>query len=338
MRQRNFGSSDASASVIGFGTWALGSDWWGDTDEPAALITHALNLGITYFETGDVYGQGANEELVGEALKKSGVSRESFQIATKFGYVVNAERKSSGDSERPQDFSPKHVKAAVEESLKRLQTDYIDVYQLHNPRMEAVQRADLFEALEELKVAGKIRAFGVALGPAIGWREEGLKALTEHSIDALQTVYNMLERDPGDDLAKTAAEQGSSLIARVPTASGLLEDNLTKDTEFSGNDHRRYRPKEWLLEGLDRVEKYRFLTEDTGRTMAQAAIKFILSCPQVTTVLPTVTRISELNEWAAAGGDTVPDLSTTELEKIDQIYEEDFARKIGGPLRSSVTN
>lgn len=321
-------------SAIGFGAWALGSDWWGATDEPYTLVSRALELGITFFESGDVYGRGSNEEILGRALKRASAKRDGIQISTKFGYVIEAERSSHSESERPQDFSPTHVRAALEASLERLGTDYLDLYQLHNPRMSAIERDDLFEALEDLRAEGKIRAYGVALGPAIGWRDEGIYSLERRDIAALQTVYNMLEREPGDELIALAERTGmAGIIARVPTASGLLEDKLTPDMEFGGNDHRRHRPREWLTEGLKKAEEYRFLTRDGECTMAQAALKFILAQDGIATVLPTVTSESDLEEWAAAGSDDIPDLSADELHRVGELYEQGFARLIGGPLK-----
>src|SRR5829696_3455995 len=137
MRRRTFGSTDLETSAVGFGTWAFGSDWWGEHEEPDELVARALDLGITFFDTGDTYGQGVNEELVGTALVRSGRTRDAYELSTKFGYVIDAERKGDKESERPHDWSPEHTRRALEASLRRLRTDYVDLYQLHNPRMTA---------------------------------------------------------------------------------------------------------------------------------------------------------------------------------------------------------
>src|SRR5918999_1426080 len=208
MRQRNFGDTNLTASEIAFGTWAMGSTWWGDTDDPDTLIGRALELGVTFFDTGDVYGQGGNEELVGRALARA--DRDSIQISTKFGYVLDSGRQQHSEGERPHDWSPEHTRAALEGSLRRLGTDYVDLYQLHNPRMDAVDDDALFAELEALRDEGKLREYGVALGPAIGWREEGLEALRVRGIAALQTVYNLLEQEPGRDFLALAAEGGEA--------------------------------------------------------------------------------------------------------------------------------
>jgi aryl-alcohol dehydrogenase-like predicted oxidoreductase len=320
MEQRRFGDTDLHASEIAFGTWALGSDWWGKTDEPDRLIARALELGITFFDTGDAYGQGANEEIVGRALGRA--DRDAIQISTKFGYVLDSERRQHSEGERPSDWSPGHARAALEASLRRLDTDHVDLYQLHNPRMDAIERDDLFAELEALRDEGKLRAYGVALGPAIGWRDEGLRAFETRDIAALQTVYNLLEQEPGSDFLTAAEEHGGAVMARVPTSSGLLEDKYTLATTFSGSDHRRHRPREWLVDGLKKIDQLRFLVLDGERSMAQAALKFILQQPRMACVIPTITSMAELEEFAGAAA--APDLTADELARVDELYRGGF--------------
>jgi aryl-alcohol dehydrogenase-like predicted oxidoreductase len=322
VRTRRFGDTGLEASEIGFGTWALGSSWWGDVPESAGerLLNEALELGITFFETGDAYGQGANEELVGRVLAPH---RDRIQLSTKFGYVIDEGRREHSEGERPQRWDGPFVRAALEASLRRLDTDRIDLYQLHNPRMDAIEADDCFATLEELRDEGKIRHYGVALGPAIGWREEGLQAIRTRRIASVQTVYNLLEQDPGRDLMAAAAEHGVGVMARVPTSSGLLDDNLTPETSFSGTDHRRHRPREWLVEGLQKIERIRFLCEaGTGRTMAQAALRFILAQPQMAVVIPTITNEDELREYAEAA--SAAELTGAELARVEELYERNF--------------
>lgn len=322
MRTRRFGDTDLEASEIGFGTWALGSTWWGDVSEQAgeSLLLEALDLGITFFETGDAYGQGANEELVGRVLRPH---RDRIQLSSKFGYVLEEGRQEHSEGERPQRWDGDFVRRALEASLRRLRTDHLDLYQLHNPRMDAIDSDECFATLDELGAEGKIRSYGVALGPAIGWRDEGLRAIRERDIASVQTVYNLLEQDPGRELMAAAAARGVGLIARVPTSSGLLDDNLLPETTFGPGDHRRHRPREWLVEGLQKIERIRFLCgPETGRTMAQAALRYILAQPQMSVVIPTITNQSELREYAAAAA--VPDLTEGELARVGELYERNF--------------
>jgi aryl-alcohol dehydrogenase-like predicted oxidoreductase len=322
MRTRRFGETDLQCSAIGFGTWALGSDWWGEHEDPDALIARALDLGVTFFDTANTYGQGLNEEIVGAALARAGAPRTSIQISTKFGYVIDRDRTGHEESERPQNWSPGHARRSLEASLRRLQTDYVDLFQLHNPRMEAIQRDDLFAELEALKSEGKIRHYGVALGPKIGWRDEGVWALEHRDIASLQTVYNLLEQEPGWEFLDIAERRGAGVIARVPTSSGLLEGNLTLDTTFEGNDHRRHRPRSWLVEGLAKVSRLEFLQRGGERTLAQAAMQFILAQPAIACVVHTVTTGAELEEWA--GSAEVPELDEDELAAVQELYRSGF--------------
>lgn len=322
MKTRSFGNTDLGCSEIGFGTWALGSTWWGEITrgEGENLLRKALELGVTFFDTGNVYGQGGNEEIVGKAL--AGVPRDSIQISTKFGYVLDEGRQEHTQSERPQDWSPEHVRRSLEASLGRLGSDYVDLYQLHNPRMDAIERDDVYEQLDRLRDEGKIRHYGVALGPAIGWREEGLRAIAERDIASIQTVYNVLEQQPGRDFLEAADDTGVGVMARVPTSSGLLEDKYTLETTFPKGDHRSHRPREWLVDGLQKVERLRFLSEQHDLTMAQAALKFILAQNAIACVLPTITNAEELEEWAVASDK--PDLTAEDLTRIDELYGRNF--------------
>ena len=330
MRRRIFGTTDLETSAVGFGTWALGSDWWGDHEEPDELVARALDLGITFFDTGDTYGQGLNEELVGTALVRSGRTRDAYELSTKFGYVIDADRKAHKESERPHDWTPDHTRRALEASLRRLQTDYVDLYQLHNPRMDGIEADELFAALEALKDEGKIRHYGVALGPKIGWRDEGVKALEERDgLTSLQTVYNLLEQAPGAEFLELAEQRGVGVIARVPTSSGLLEGHLTPEHTFEGNDHRRHRPRSWLIEGLQKVDQLEFLKRDGERTLAQAAYKYVLAQPAIGCVVHTVNTTAQLEEWAAAGTEHVPDLDEDELARVDELYAAGFG--LGAP-------
>jgi aryl-alcohol dehydrogenase-like predicted oxidoreductase len=322
METRRFGNTDLETSAVGFGTWALGSDWWGDHEDPDLLIAKALDLGITFFDTGDTYGQGLNEELVGAGLAKSGVARDRIQISTKFGYLLDSERTDHGESERPHDWSPDHTRRALDASLRRLGTDYVDLYQLHNPRMDAIVHDDLFACLEDLKAAGKIRHYGIALGPKIGWRDEGVLALRTRPIASLQTVYNMLEQEPGAEFLELGDARGIGIIARVPTSSGLLEGHLTPEHTFEGNDHRRHRPRSWLIDGLKKVDQMAFLTRDGQRTLAQVAYRYILSQPAIATVVHTVNTSAQLDEWGRATD--VPPLDEHELAAFDELYRSGF--------------
>ena len=322
MRTRRFGDTDLEASEIGFGTWALGSTWWGDVSESSGerLIEQALDLGITFFETGDAYGQGANEELVGRVLAPH---RDEIQLSTKFGYVLDSDRQQHSEGERPQRWDGAFVREALEGSLRRLGTDRVELYQLHNPRMDAIDTDDCFATLEDLRVRGQDPPLRRRARPRDRLARRGPAGVAARDIASVQTVYNLLEQDPGRDLMAAAAEHGVGVMARVPTSSGLLDDNLTPETTFGPGDHRRHRPREWLVEGLQKIDRIRFLCgPESGRTMAQAALRFILAQPQMTVVIPTITNEAELREYA--GATDVPDLNAEELARVGELYARNF--------------
>jgi aryl-alcohol dehydrogenase-like predicted oxidoreductase len=324
LKYRKLGSSDVTVSEVGFGVWTVGSTWWGITDEDFGidLMRQAYEQGITFFDAADSYGDGKGESMLARALE--GIPRDRVTIATKFGYDIYTHRTDDrpGHVERPQDFSAAFMRKALNESLRRLNTDYVDIYQLHNPRMDAIERDELFEALESLKQSGKVREYGVALGPAIGWKEEGLVAMRERRIGALQTIYNLFEQDPGRAFFPVAREHRTGVMVRVPHSSGMLEGKFTKDTTFDESDHRSHRPKEWLDEGLAKLESIAFLTEGGGRTIGQTALQFILAEPSVCSTLPNIYNVEQLREFAAAP--ETPQLTEGELGRLAELYEVNF--------------
>ena len=322
MRYRNLGNTDIAVSEVGFGVWTVGTTWWGITDEDFGidLLRHAFDRGITFFDTADTYGGGVGETILAKALKDK---RDQIVIATKFGYDFysdTGERK--GHVELPHDFSPQFVRFAADESLKRLETDYIDLYQVHNPRMDDIDSDDLFDTLTRLQDEGKIRHFGVALGPAIGWKDEGLAAMNKRDICSLQIIYNLLEQDPGRDFFPVAREEGIGVLVRVPHSSGLLEGKYDKDTKFSKDDHRSHRPDEWLAEGLKKLEKISFLTEDRDATIGQMALRFVLSEPSISSALPNIYNMDHIDEFV--GASDCDDLTPEELKEIERLYESNF--------------
>jgi aryl-alcohol dehydrogenase-like predicted oxidoreductase len=332
MKYRQLGDSDLKLSAIGFGNWTLSTGWWGIDDDDFArrLLRRGYDLGITYFDTADTYGNGKGETMLAEAL---GDVRDRIVIGTKFGYDFYTHgNERSGQKEIPHDWSPAYVRRAVEGSLARLRTDRIDIYQLHNPRTDALMGDDLFALLDDLVREGKIRTYGAALGPAIGWKEEGLYAMRQRDTRMLHTIYNMFEQDPGRDFFPVARERGVGVLVRVPHSSGMLEGRYTADTVFGENDHRRHRTREWLEQGLRKLETLKFLTQPRGRTIGQAALQFVLSEPSVSSVLPNIYDEDQLVEFAAAA-DT-PEFTPDELERVAALYADDFAAPAAEPSGS----
>src|SRR5918995_1319289 len=321
MKYRTLGDTDIAVSEVGFGVWTVSTGWWGEVDDERSvrLLREAKERGINYFDTADTYGSGKGETLLADAF---GQVRDEVVISTKIGYDFYNHTARRGQQERPQDWSEDFIRFALERCLKRLGTDYIDFLQLHNTKMDAVENDTLFGLMEEIKAEGKVRAYGVALGPKIGWLDEGVKAMRERRIDGLQMIYNVLEQDPGRGLIETARETGASLIVRVPHSSGMLEGHYDENTTFAKNDHRRHRPKEWLTTGLKKVEQLSFLTESGERTLGQAALKFVLAAPEVVSTLPNIYGKEQIEEFAATS--ETPDLTPDELSRIAELYEDNF--------------
>ncbi len=327
MRYRSLGETGIRVSEVGFGVWTVSTGWWGEVDDERSvrLLRQAYEAGINYFDTADTYGSGKGETLLADAF---GGMRDDVVISTKIGYDFYNHTARRGQQERPQDWSEGFIRFALEESLKRLGTDYVDFLQLHNTKMDAIDNDDLFALMEEFKEEGKIRSYGVALGPKIGWLEEGVRAMRERDVSGVQMIYNLLEQDPGRGLIQVARETDTSLVVRVPHSSGMLEGKYDENTTFAKNDHRRHRPKEWLLDGLKKVERLSFLTESGERTLGQAALKFALASPEIVSTLPNIYGEEQIEEFAAAP-DT-PDLAPEELARVAELYESDFGRGASG--------
>ena len=321
LKYRQLGKSDIKVSEIGFGAWTIGLDWWGkkiEDDEAIRMLKRAFDKGINFFDTGDMYGKGKSEKLIGMAFKDM---RNDVVYSSKWGYdMYNAEQ--IGHNELPQKHNVDYLQYALDKSLERLQTDYMDVYSLHNPKMQAVTNRELFAVLDGLVTNGKIRSHGVALGPAIGWRDEGLHAIKEHNITCLQTVYNILEQDPGNDLLKSGGEKNVGIMARVPDASGILTGKVNENTTFNKNDHRSARKKEWISEALKKVENMKTIADKKGWNITELAIKFILSRKPISVVLPTMISIEEIDKFSEISDGKY--LEDHELDQVSEMYVNNF--------------
>jgi len=325
MKYRTYPNSDVTVSEVGFGLWTTSTGWWGEKtdDDAVSMLREAFDLGITFFDAADTYGNGRSEEQLAKAFASQ---RDKVVYATKFGYDFytpqNVEQRR-GQFELPHDFSPAFVRKALEESLRRLRTDYIDIYQMHNARMAQVEDDDLWALLESLKAEGKIRMYGVALGPAIGWLYEGVDAVEKRNAASLQIIWNILEQHPGDAQIRAAYNSGADTgyMIRVPHSSGMLEGHYTEETVFAANDHRRHRPRSWLVNGVKKVEQLRFL-ERTDRTLGQASIQWLLAEPRVMTVLPNIYDREQLVEFAKAPD--APALTKDEMDRIAELYAANF--------------
>ena len=322
MKFRKLPRTDLVLSEVGFGVWTVATNWWGKIEDAdkAALLENAVEEGINFFDTADTYGDGFGEEILATVL---GHKRNDIVIATKFGYDIYDPTPRDGHKERAQKFDKEFVKYACEQSLRRLGTDYIDLYQAHNIKLADLERDELFETLEQLQFEGKIRHYGVALGPDIGWVEEGEYTLTQRQVASAQVIYSIMEQDPAKHFIELAEENEVGLLSRVPHASNTLtgefDDGLPT---FDADDHRAHRKNEWLEEAMKKVARVRFLVQEDTRTMAQSAIQFVLKQPSIISVLPNFTNLSELKEYTSAL--ETPEISDEEQAKLDELWEHGF--------------
>ena len=278
------------------------------------MLKKAYDLGINFFETADMYGKGKSERLIGEVFKDM---RNEVVISTKYGYdFENAQQ--IGHNELPQQFDPKFTENALKNSLERLQTDYVDVYGLHNPKLRHIRDDVIFETLDKKITEGKIKTSQIALGPAIGWTQEGMEAMNRKNISAVQTVYNILEQTPGNELIENAVKKDVGILVRVPDASGILTGKVTAETKISEKDHRKERTREWRKSAMQKVEQLRPIAERNGLNITELAIKFILSKKAVSSVLPTVINTDEIEMFAAmSDSNYIPE---SDMKEINDLY------------------
>ena len=357
MRYRKLHGTDIEVSELGFGTWTVSTGWWGNYSDAQAqdLIRCAIDLGINYIDTADAYGNGRGETMLAPILKE----RRDLVVGTKFGYdFYNNPERPRGQRELPQDMSPKFIRFACEQSLKRMGIDTIGIYQPHNPRVDVLMQDEHWDTLESLKREGRIQSYGPSLGPAIGWRDEGIYSAAVRKAPVTQMIYNMLEQDPGREFI-LAAERGPSypavaeakqakankklcapteffdpslrawkanpepqFLVRVPHSSGMLEGKYTLDTKFDESDHRSHRPRAWLVEGLQKVDRLLPMCKERGVTVGQLALLWLYAHPSIISALPNIYGEEQITEFAAAS-DHAP-LSDAEMERVHELYVRNF--------------
>jgi len=328
MLHRTLPGTDLSLSLLGFGNFTFGATWWSDAtdDEAVALQNYAFDRGVTFFDSAPAYGNGRAEALLRPTIAYAG--RDNLVVSTKFGYDLDADPgEAGGHRERKQDFSPAFIRRDLERSLRRIGTDRIDLYQAHNLKLPHMAD-DLFAELEKLRGEGKIVEWGVALGPAIGWREEGVASFAERGAAAVQTVYNLYEQDPGRALGEAAAAAGKGgLIARVPTNSGILDGEFASaDHKFPPSDHRKFRDRDWLVYGLQKNAIVKPLAERLGLSLRQFAFAWLASQPAMCSIEPNIVSRRDIDDfadaadWVEANGGLPQDT----LDELARLYDDDF--------------
>ncbi len=323
MLHRTIPGTGLNVSVLGFGNFTLGEAWWGEfTDEQGvALQNAAVDLGVNFFDSAPTYGNGRAERLLKETIRYAG--RDRLVISTKFGYDIYSDPAPGSHKEKKQDFSPAFLRLDLEKSLQRLGVDCIDLWQAHNIKLPHFND-ELFDTLERFVAQGKIRHWGAALGPAIGWREEGYDALLKRDAAVVQTVMNLYEQDPGRELCQIAQHRGrGGVIARVPTNSGILDEEFSSPHHvFPANDHRKFRDRHWLVYGLQKNQIVRPMARDLNCSLRQFALRWLLSFPTLVSIEPNLLSVQDLRDFAAAA-DMGP-LPADVVDQLTQLYDRDF--------------
>jgi len=318
IEKRVLGKSGIEVTKIGLGLWAIGGDAWGEVDdrESLDLIDAALDVGINFYDTADVYGEGHSEVLLGRAMKNR---RDQFIVATKIGWREFDEAKQTSQYD-----TVEKLIAGVESNLDRLQTDYVDLIQCHidfrDPNMEI-----FVEGFQKLQEQGKVRSYGVSTSDF-----EYLKAFNADNMTAaLQIDYSILNRTPEKDIFPYTIKNDLGVLVRGPLAMGILTGKFTKDSRFEEGDFRqRWHENEdeyrVFLNDLEKVEQLKALTH--GRSLAQLAIQFTLQHPAVTLAIPGAKRVSQLEENVQAA--LLPPLTAEEFALIDSLTPPGGGRKI----------
>jgi aryl-alcohol dehydrogenase-like predicted oxidoreductase len=313
---RPLGRTPWKVSDISFGAWAIGGSW-GTVDDSESLATlhRAIDLGVNFIDTADVYGMGRSERLIAQLKRER---KEAIVVATKIGRRLSPH---TGDGY----VAPK-LTAFVEDSLKNLQTDSLDLVQLHCPPPEVYDRPEVFGALDDLAAAGKIRHYGVSVERV----EEALKAIEYPNVQTVQIIFNCFRLRPSEVLFERVKAKQVGILARVPLASGLLTGKLSRDSKFEASDHRNFnRHGEAFDQGetfsgvdfdlaLDAVEEIRKLVP-SGMTMAQFALRWILMFDAVSCAIPGGKTKLQVRENCDASD--YPPLTPETMQAIAKIYD-----------------
>lgn len=321
MRHRKFGRTGFTTTDIGFGAWQIGGAW-GDVSEAdgRAALNAALDAGMSFIDTADVYGDGRSEKIIAEVLKTRGGQRP--MVATKAGRRLSPHVADG--------YTKENLEGFIDRSLKNLGLERLDLVQLHCPPTEVYYRPEVFHALEEIKAAGKIANYGVSVEKV----EEALKAIEYPGVVSVQIIYNIFRQRPAELFFREAKARNIAVIARVPLASGMLTGKMNAASQFAADDHRAYnRNGEAFDKGetfsgvpydvaLAAVEEIRPLVPD-GMTLSQFALAWILANDAITTVIPGAKNAAQATANAAASD--VPALPQATLETLKNLYQREIA-------------
>jgi len=316
MQYREFGRTGWKVSTVSFGAWAIGGSWGSvDDNESLAALHKAIDLGVNFIDTADVYGDGRSERLISQVLKDRS---EEIIVATKAGRRLNPHLAAG--------YNRENLTAFIDRSLKNLDVEALDLVQLHCPPTEVYYMPETFGVLNDLVQAGKIRHYGVSVEKV----EEALKAIEYPNVASVQIIFNIFRQRPADLFFKLAQEKEVAILARVPLSSGMLSGKITANTKFEADDHRLFNrdgeafDKGETFSGVDfelslqAVEELRALVPQ-GWSMAQFALRWILMHPAVTCTIPGAKRPSQAEDNIAAAD--LPDISLEAMSAVRSIYD-----------------
>ncbi|WP_160724418.1 aldo/keto reductase [Bacillus sp. USDA818B3_A] len=326
MNYRELGNTGIKISEVSFGTWAIGGSWGKTSDEEALKsLDYAIGQGVNFFDTADVYGDGHSEELLAKATKGR---EDQIHIATKFC--------RQGDIFDPHTYSYEKVSAYCEDSLRRLNREAIDLYQIHCPATDILRDGSVFQVLDRLKQEGKIKQYGVSVETV----EEGLICLEHPNVKSLQIIFNIFRQKPLEELIPEANKKGVGLLVRLPLASGLLTGKFTRTHEFEADDHRRFNENGEAFnvgetfaglgfkKGVELADQLKWIAEDR-QSMASAALRWILDQKEITCIIPGFKNVKQVEENFLAL-DTKP-FTEEEKNKLQNFYQEKVRDFIRGP-------
>jgi len=317
MEYREFGRTGWKISTIGFGAWGIGGDAWGTTDDEVsrASLHKAIDLGVNFIDTADVYGDGHSEQLIAQVRK---TRSEQLIIATKAGRRLNPHVASG--------YNRQNLTSFVERSLHNLETEALDLLQLHSAPSEVYDMPEVFGILDDLVQQGKVRFYGVSVERV----DEALKAITYANVQSVQIIFNMFRLKPSEQFFAAARERKVGILARVPLASGMLTGKFRPETQFAPNDHRNYNRHGEAFDqgetfsgvdyetGLQAVEELRKLVPE-GATMAQFALRWILMFPDVTSAIAGAKNTQQVEDNVRAA--SLPPISSETMRRVQEVYD-----------------
>jgi aryl-alcohol dehydrogenase-like predicted oxidoreductase len=317
MQYRELGRTGWKVSSVSFGAWAIGGTWGDVSDRESLAALHAaLDSGVNFFDTADVYGDGRSERLIAQLRRERS---EPFYVATKAGRRLNPHVTEG--------YNRKNLTAFVERSLVNLEVESLDLLQLHCPPTPVYDRPEVFAILDDLQRTGKLQHYGVSVEKV----DEALQALDYPGVQSVQIIFNMFRHKPRDKFFAEAARRGVGILARLPLSSGMLTGKLTPASTFATDDHRSFNREGAAFDkgetfsgldyeiGLEAVDRLRPLTPP-GASLAQLALRWILMFPEVTCAIPGGKRPSQVEENVAAAD--LPPLTDEAMAAVDKVYDD----------------